>query len=398
MAGGIILQAYIVLSEFRNPVLSLRHWAHAIDLCFVVVAVLGLLQATRLRKSLRVSTIFIALLAFWVMGTIAFEKLHKDPGIDVFLFQQSGAEQLLTGKNPYAMRFPNIYGPGTPFYGPGVVDPKTNMLTYGFPYFPLSLLMVCPFELIFGDCRYAHVTAIVLSAGMMVMARRGRVGALAAALFLLTPRDFYVIQVAWTEPLLIFTFSMAMYCACRWRKMLPYALGLFFATKQYTILSVPAVFLLMESPRPFREFFDVMLKAGLTAAAITTPFFLWNPNEFYRAVVQWQLVQPFRADALSYLAWWLWQFHPDAANPSQLAVPNWSPPLIVPLLAVAPATALALWRCARSPAGFAAAVTLINFTFFAFNKQAFCNYYYFVIATACWTIAATRYSTAGAKS
>ena len=27
---------------------------------------------------------------------------------------------------------------------------------------------------------------------------------------------------------------------------------------------------------------------------------------------------------------------------------------------------------------------------FQFNKQAFCNYYYLVIATACWSIAAAR--------
>jgi hypothetical protein len=28
--------------------------------------------------------------------------------------------------------------------------------------------------------------------------------------------------------------------------------------------------------------------------------------------------------------------------------------------------------------------------FFAFNKQAFCNYYYFEIATACWAAVAAR--------
>ena len=39
--------------------------------------------------------------------------------------------------------------------------------------------------------------------------------------------------------------------------------------------------------------------------------------------------------------------------------------------------AVSLWRLPRTPAGFAAAVALTFFAFFAFNKQAFCNYYFF---------------------
>jgi hypothetical protein len=35
-------------------------------------------------------------------------------------------------------------------------------------------------------------------------------------------------------------------------------------------------------------------------------------------------------------------------------------------------------------------VALVHLLFFAFNKQAFANYYYFVIATACWSIAAAN--------
>jgi hypothetical protein len=31
---------------------------------------------------------------------------------------------------------------------------------------------------------------------------------------------------------------------------------------------------------------------------------------------------------------------------------------------------------------------IVHLTFFAFNKQAFCNYYYFVIAAAAWTAVA----------
>jgi 4-amino-4-deoxy-L-arabinose transferase-like glycosyltransferase len=45
--------------------------------------------------------------------------------------------------------------------------------------------------------------------------------------------------------------------------------------------------------------------------------------------------------------------------------------------------ALALWRAPRSPHGFALGVALVLGLFFAFNKQAFANYYYFVIGALC---------------
>jgi hypothetical protein len=232
-------------------------------------------------------------------------------------------------------------------------------LTYGFPYFPLSLLLVVPGYLLGGDVRYAHVAALMLSAAMMCMARPGRWGALAATIFLLTPRALYVTDLAWTEPMLMLTFSIVMLCACRFPRALPYTLGLYFATKQYTILSLPAVLLLVHGTDYWRNILLMLCKAAAVAAVVTLPFFFWNPRQFFRAVVAWQLIQPFRADALSYLVWWARTYHADAIDRSWVAVPGWRPPLI-------------------------------NFTFFAFNKQAFCNYYYFVIATACWTVAATQ--------
>jgi hypothetical protein len=58
-------------------------------------------------------------------------------------------------------------------------------------------------------------------------------------------------------------------------------------------------------------------------------------------------------------------------------------------LALAPLAALlALARCPRTPAGWALAVAFVYLVFFAFNKQAFCNYYFFPLAALCAAIAA----------
>jgi hypothetical protein len=354
------------------------------------VAALGLLQTTNLRI-MRIPLLLAMVISFCAISAFIFTQRTKKPYIDVFLFQQSAADALQHGHNPYRMRIPNIYseknstvfqdprryGPGTPFYGPGVVD-DNGWLTYGFPYPPLSLLMVMPAYLLAGDCRYAHMIAMGLSALMMATARPGRLGALVAVLFLVNPQGFYVIDQSWTEPLLVFTFSLAMFCACRWRKGLPWALGLFFATKQYTVFVLPALLLLLEGPNPFKQLLKMAAKAGLVVAAITLPFFAWNPHEFIRAVVQLQFVQPFRTDALSYL---VWIYNHNGGQ---------KPPIWIPFLLVIPAIIIGIRRCARSPAGFAAAVTFIYLVFFAFNKQAFCNYYYFVIGTAFWSVAAMR--------
>ena len=90
--------------------------------------------------------------------------------------------------------------------------------------------------------------------------------------------------------------------------------------------------------------------------------------------LQFQL--PFRMDSLSYLVWLTYNT-------------GVQPPAAVGFLMMVPAVALMAWRGARTPAGFAAAVALIFLSFFAFNKQAFINYYFFVIGAMCCAVAAS---------
>jgi hypothetical protein len=56
--------------------------------------------------------------------------------------------------------------------------------------------------------------------------------------------------------------------------------------------------------------------------------------------------------------------------------------------------ALALWRVARTPAGFALGVAAVFLAFFVLNKQAFANYYFFVVGALCVAVAATDQSVA----
>lgn len=319
----------------------------------------------RLRMPLLLATHFV--LGVWLI------RSSPSPSIDVFVFQRDSAVALLHGANPYSITFPDIYYSGSPFYGPGLS--VHGRLTFGFPYPPLSLLLVLPGQLLGGDFRYAQLAAITASGALMTYARPGRLGAIAAAVFLFTPRIFFVLEQGWTEPLLVLLLAATVFAACRAPKLLPLALGLLFASKQYLVLAVPLVALLL--PRPFRwaEYGRLIAKTGLVAMLVTLPFALWDLPGFIRSVIVLQALQPFRAEALSYLSWF--------------AKGEWHPPNWLGFVAAGMGILIALLRAARTPAGFAASVALTFIGFFAFNKQAFCNYYFFVIGACCIAIAAS---------
>jgi uncharacterized membrane protein len=246
--------------------------------------------------------------------------------------------------------------------------------------------MTLPGYLLGGDVRYSDLAAMGLSAAFIAFTPRRRgtdraivsTAPLAATLLLLMPRAIYVLDLSWTEPLLVLTFSLVMFSAFRWPKALPVALGLYLSTKQYTVLTLPLLPLLIDRPTHWRTLWRILLKAFLVVMAINLPFLLWNVRGFFRSIVEFQLMQSFREDALSYLVF----IHQHiTATP----LPSWV--ALVPLVVLIP---LCLSRIPSSPAGFALGVTAVHLFFFAFNKQAFCNYYYFVIATACWSIAAAE--------
>ena len=163
------------------------------------------------------------------------------------------------------------------------------------------------------------------------------------------------------------------------------ALGLFLAAKQYLVFALPLLWVLPRlstSTRANAQSENVArwktLLIALGVATLTVlPFLLWNLRAFWWSVFALQFRQPFRDDALSYLAAF------KEVSGVQLSS------AICFVLA-----ALSVWLCwkraPRTVAGFAASVALVHFVFFAFNKQAFCNYYFFVFAALCCAAAAAH--------
>jgi hypothetical protein len=214
---------------------------------------------------------------------------------------------------------------------------------------------------------------------VILLARAGgRWALLAALLFASTPRLFFVLEQSWTEPILVALFVATVLLAQRQSRWLPLVLGLLLACKQTALLFLPLTPMLLGRPFQPRRLAVLLAQAAAVALLVTLPLALWNPAAFLRSAVVWQLVQPFRPDALSYLA-----------LAGETGLPN---AIAMAITAAMTVTALifALRRLPWTPTGFSAASAVVTFAFFAFNKQAFANYHFLVLGTLACAFAVSR--------
>ncbi len=335
-----------------------------------VVAAMMLAIASNLRTpTVRVAWFPVLLGVHFAQG-IWLIHMSPNPSIDVVVVHREAIAALVQGHNPYAISFPNIY-PDTSFYPPDlVVDGRVQ---FGFPYPPLGLLFVAPGELLFGDYRYTNLASLTLAAVLIGYSAPANAARLAAAVFLYTPRVFFVLEQGWTEPIVVLALAATVYCAVNAPRWTFVALGCLMVAKQYLLLGVPLAWLLVPRAARPKDFVSLLWKAGAVATLITAPFVLWDPPAFLRSVVLLQIYEPLRPDSLSYLSLW--------ARHAELPGTTWPSVLVA-----AAALGTVLWRCPPTVASFAAGLALITFLLFAFGKKAFCNYYFFVIgALSCAT-------------
>jgi hypothetical protein len=305
-------------------------------------------------------------LAYWVVGDWI---IHVEPApmIDVYHFQRDASEALWNGKNPYALRPTDIYG-GAGFYGPGLSVNGT--LQFGFPYTPLSLLLVMPAQIMMGDYRFAMLAAVMVAVLVIMLVRPSAAARTVGAIFLLTPRAFMVVEQGWTEPLVFLCLALVVLAAEKRPALTPYALGLLLSSKQYTLFMAPlALLLLPESQRDLRGALRFFGKTALTGFMVTAPFVLWSPSDFYVSAIKLHIQQPFRQDSLSFLALFSQVY-------GWVPATSWAFGLTLLTLA------LCLWRMPRGPTGFVCGVLVTYAVFFAINKQAFTNYYYLLMGVA----------------
>ncbi len=294
--------------------------------------------------------------------------------IDVWHFQQEGAAALLSGSNPYALRYPNIYGPGTPFYAAEVMN--DGFLTFGFPYPPVSLILALPGYALGGDYRYAAVAAVSLTAILIAFVRPGPVGPLAATMLLLSPLTFRVIYNGWTEPFAGMLVALTAFAAVRRPQAVPVLMGLVIAVKQYLVPLLPlALVLLRREPWGVNTVRTAGIAIGVAALSLL-PFLAWDPRSFVYSVGIVQLLQPFRIDSVSVPG-----LIARAGGPELSAA--------MAFLILGAVVALVAWRAPRTVFGFCAGGVVVFLAFFLSSKQAFMNYYFFAAVLATVAVAVT---------
>ncbi len=287
-------------------------------------------------------------------------KLRLQVRHDVQIFNREAARLLLAGRNPYAVRMPNVMGQDMPFYPPNTTA-KDGTLPFGYVYMPLGLFFIVPGYLL-GDFRFAHVFALIGTAFFLANARPSKTSQLAATLFLLFPQTPFVLILSWTEPVALFFAGATLWCHFRAPKWTFLALGCLLCAKQYTVFLLPILPLLVPDKK---QWAPLIARSLGVALLLTLPMALWNLDGFFRSAVQMQFKQPFRTDSLSYLA----------------AVLKIGGPQLSPLFGFAALILGLVWGAKRAPrgaSGWMAASALSYLGFFAFNKQAFANYYFWV--------------------
>jgi hypothetical protein len=315
------------------------------------------------------SSWFPTLLAFHAALCIWMVNASPHPRIDVIVVHRAAFEALLSGRNPYAITFENIYGPDSGFYSPDAL--AGDRVMFGYPYPPLSLLFTLPWHLVLGDYRYAHAFASTAAAGLIGYIRPGVLPKLAAALLITHPRGFFVLEQGWTEPVAVLCLAASVFVMARRGATAGWLSGALVVTKQYLALAIVplARFSLGRRSTAWH-----LASAGAVAAALTIPFLVWNPRAFVDHVFLLQTREPFRIDSLSYL--------------SLAARHGWGAGSFLWAAAAGViALALAIRATPNTASGFAATLALSTFASFAFGSKAFCNYYYFVGAALTCTLA-----------
>lgn len=320
---------------------------------------------------------FFLILATYFIAGIIFLRFRHQP-IDVLVIENDSVNTLLHGRNPYGreVTHQDLYSPEQRMYGPGIE--VNGRVRVGFQYPPLTIFWLFPGYLL-GDVRYSSLIAVVLISLMMFYCEPNLNGFIAAILLLFVPNTLFIVSYGWTEPLMLMTLTAAVLLAKRSPGWMPAVLGLFFASKQYSLLAAPLAVLLL--PKfSWRAYLSLLARAGAVTAIVTLPFLAWDPRGFWWSLVTFHSLAPVRPDALS----WSAALVTHGLSP----IPQWCVAVVI-----IAATVLILAKVRPAPSTFSVSLAIVSLLFFVLNKQAFANYYFFCFGALCVGLASATNGT-----
>lgn len=319
-------------------------------------------------------------IAFYVLaalhaGLVSMAILTLTVRIDVAEFVNGAIAAVLDGTSPYAITVRDVYSPAesADYYGPGVaVDGR---VLYGYPYLPSTLLLDLPAAFL-GDVRFLHLAAMLSTAAIAWRSATDRFGRMMAVALLAAPTSIVVVLGYWVEPLMSLVLVLVALALLRGSRWVAPAISLLFASKQYLVVAIPSLWVVVRGAGWRRTI------GGICGAALLIGgFMLWDPGAFIRSAVLLQFRQPFREDAVSLLP-----MVAELAGP----LPSWALG-IVPLLVGVCVSVLLARRLRVGGTAFLLAAVLPLLCTVLVSKQAFSNYYSFIgtgllVATILWPV------------
>ena len=362
-ACAVLAMAWVAINDERLILCATRRWRYAETSLVTLATVVTTYIPSILRGTLEIKRFrdarFVLVLWCVLLGGVDAIRSSPHPDVDVWVLEQQGADVLARAENPYTRVSVQNTAPG--HVGPNVP----------YVYTPVQLLVTLPAKKIAGDIRYAMLAAVLIAGcAMRFLARRALPNGPSfaedapALFYFLTPKLFFVIEQAWTEPVSVMFAALAIAAHVGKKPLLAAILfGLLFATKQTMIWVVPIAWLVV-GLRPWQA-----VTAFATAGATALPFALSNFHAMKYALFDFQKLLPPRKDGLT--------LHTAVADLFGVELPGALGFLLAALVCGASA-----WRLRGKLGDFAPAAAFTLLVFFFFNKWAFANYYFLTMGIA----------------
>ena len=286
-------------------------------------------------------------------------------GIDVTVMLQKACDYFVHFKNPYDARYPDIFhGYYVKYYG------SINYMTY----WPSVVYISSVFYFIFGDYRYAYIFISVVFA-LVIYRSRAKIGLskenalLYILLWVSNPVLAYTINRGWIDVLVTLPFFLFLhYLNTRKLILSGLFLGIVLSVKLYYLLLTPFIFIYLISHFGFkRSVYFVAVCAGIFSATIV-PFLVFDAHQFYQSTITFYSgMKLARPDSLS------WVSYLTRLNLELISEGTY--------FSLASIIGLCIWFmfCNKTITRLIEFSSVALMIFFMCARQAFCNYYLFVL-------------------
>lgn len=297
--------------------------------------------------------------ASWLACRVLTVAYSPHPFIDTFTIATAAADYFLAGLNPYPQKYVDIYNGYYPY--PPV-----------YPYWPGVIYAQTLTRWLFGDIRYSFVLADVATVCALFRISRSlrlpaAVAGLASLAWLAFPVSLHVLEMSWTDVLLVGAgaWAAALLLERKWW-LAGAALGYFCGCKQYTVFFGALMVLAVGWQAGARAFAQCCAAATAVFALLLVPFAVSDFQALYDSTFKMLMTIPLRPDSLSIPA----GFYREGKGQLDGGV-----------MALSYVLALGLgiaWlkRLKGSFQAFTGGLVLVYGVVFLMGKQAFCNYYY----------------------